>query len=85
MSMQVASEMAKGILEESDPNPLQEASVPGGWSSKSDWKELDVPYDLYGGLQPQDHASQSYSSSSSAGQTGQSILSQLASGGKGSS
>ena len=35
-TFQVASEMAKGILEENDPNPLQEASVPGGWSPKSD-------------------------------------------------
>jgi len=80
MSMHVASEMAKGLMEESDPNPLQEASVPGGWSPKSDWKGLDVQYDLYGGLQPQDYVSQSSSSSFSAGQTGQSILAQLASG-----
>ena len=39
MSMSTAHALAKGILEEGDPNPLKEASVRGGWAAKTDWKD----------------------------------------------
>jgi hypothetical protein len=51
MSMSTAHALAKGILEEGDPNPLNEASVRGGWAAKTDWKDhLPTNYERYGEL-----------------------------------